>query len=182
MTTAMTLASNDTEFHGLSADTAARSSDIRPISLQPPAHVSHTMTGHHGVQSDLCAQLEELADSLPDHVDTQMCVYISRRLCKIIRQSHEFEESVLFPLLESHSRGNGKLEATLERLRFEHWEDEAFAHEVADGLNGFVTQPESANVESLAYMLRGFFEGLRRHIAFEREHILPMLLRLDGVR
>jgi hypothetical protein len=26
-------------------------------------------------------------------------------------------------------------------------------------------------------MLRGFFEGLRRHIAFEREHIVPLLCK-----
>jgi hypothetical protein len=26
-------------------------------------------------------------------------------------------------------------------------------------------------------MLRGFFEGLRRHIAFEREHIVPILCK-----
>ena len=31
------------------------------------------------------------------------------------------------------------------------------------------------NFEALSYMLRGFFEGLRRHIAFEVEHLMPIL-------
>ncbi|NJM42689.1 MAG: hypothetical protein HC853_19095 [Anaerolineae bacterium] len=30
-------------------------------------------------------------------------------------------------------------------------------------------------MNQVGYMLRGFFECLRRHIAFEREHILPKL-------
>jgi hemerythrin-like domain-containing protein len=69
------------------------------------------------------------------------------------------------------------LKATVERLRYEHWEDESFADEVADALIRFVTDRASSNAETLAYMLRGFFEGLRRHIAFEREHIVPILCR-----
>lgn len=35
------------------------------------------------------------------------------------------------------------------------------------------------NAEAIGFMLRGFFEGLRRHIAFEREHVLPMIGIVD---
>jgi hypothetical protein len=31
-------------------------------------------------------------------------------------------------------------------------------------------------------MLRGFFVGLRRHLAFEREHLLPMVEALEDGR
>ena len=31
------------------------------------------------------------------------------------------------------------------------------------------------NPEATGYMLRGFFEALRRHIAFERDHLLAVL-------
>lgn len=30
-----------------------------------------------------------------------------------------------------------------------------------------------ANPEALGFMLRAFFDSVRRHIAFEREHVLP---------
>ncbi|MNL85495.1 hypothetical protein D3C87_2138230 [compost metagenome] len=30
----------------------------------------------------------------------------------------------------------------------------------------------TVNMEATGYMLRGFFEGMRRHIAFEREFLL----------
>ena len=65
----------------------------------------------------------------------------------------------------------------LERLQYEHWKDESFAEEVSDGLIKFVSDSDHPSADTLAYMLRGFFEGLRRHIAFEVEHILLPLLR-----
>ena len=88
-----------------------------------------------------------------------------------------FVAVILFPLLMVSGDLEENLKATVERLRYEHWEDESFADEVADALIRFVTDKASSNAETLAYMLRGFFEGLRRHIAFEREHIVPLLCK-----
>jgi hypothetical protein len=31
------------------------------------------------------------------------------------------------------------------------------------------------NAEAVGFMLRGFFKNVRRHVAFEREHVLPMI-------
>ena len=81
------------------------------------------------------------------------------------------------PLLMSIENTDDALKSTVERLRYEHWEDESFSDEVADALIRFVTDKASSNAETLAYMLRGFFEGLRRHIAFERDHIVPLLCK-----
>ncbi len=83
---------------------------------------------------------------------------------------------MLFPAARRIHADNVQLASTLERLRYEHWEDESFAEEVTEALMSFVTEPQHRNTDKLAYMLRGFFEGLRRHIAFEREHLIPMLL------
>ena len=80
-------------------------------------------------------------------------------------------------LVEAESQSN--LNRSLERLKYEHWEDESFAEEVSDGLIRFVSDPDHPSPDTLAYMLRGFFEGLRRHIAFESEHILPLLRRQE---
>jgi hemerythrin-like domain-containing protein len=95
----------------------------------------------------------------------------------MIHEAHEYEEKTLFPMLMAMQNIDENLKTTVERLRYEHWEDESFADEVADAMIRFVTDKASSNAETLAYMLRGFFEGLRRHIAFEREHIVPLLCR-----
>ena len=134
---------------------------------------------HHDEQLALCQRLEEIADELPEVGDTQLCLSLAKNILPMIRDAHTYEEKTLFPLLISFDANNDKLASSLERLRYEHWEDESFADEVADGLIRFVTDRASSNAETLAYMLRGFFEGLRRHIAFEREHIVPLLSKMQ---
>lgn len=131
----------------------------------------------HDQQMALCNKLEEIADQLPELADTQMCLRIAKSIQPMICEAHELEEKTLFPLLLTMDGASDGLKSTIERLRYEHWEDESFADEVADAMIRFVTDKASSNVETLGYMLRGFFEGLRRHIAFEREHIVPLLCR-----
>ncbi|QKV17492.1 hemerythrin domain-containing protein [Oricola thermophila] len=130
---------------------------------------------HHEEQLALCQKLEEIADELPEISDTQMCLSLARKIQPMVRAAHEHEERTVFPILMASDGIDSNLKASLERLRYEHWEDESYADEVSDALSRFVTDKASVNVETLAYMLRGFFEGLRRHIAFEREHIVPLL-------
>jgi hemerythrin-like domain-containing protein len=133
------------------------------------------MLGHHEEQLALCRKLEQVADELPEISDTQLCLHLARRIHPMIHEAHEYEEKTLFPMLMAMQHVDENLKTTVERLRYEHWEDESFADEVADAMIRFVTDKASSNAETLAYMLRGFFEGLRRHIAFEREHIAPLL-------
>src|SRR5690606_26280712 len=88
----------------------------------------------------------------------------------MIRTIHHYEETVLFPRIRQRS-GSSDQDETLSRLRYEHLEDEGYAEELTEALfklgsNGPV------NVEAVGYMLRGFFEGMRRHIAFEQSQLL----------
>lgn len=136
---------------------------------------ARTLEHHLSVQANLCAALESVADSLPTEVRADDCLALGRSIYPIIHRSHRFEEEVLFPILTQWSARDPKLEATLDRLHGEHWEDEAFAEEVQHELVAFVADRSSENANRLGYMLRGFFSGLRRHLAFEREHILPLL-------
>jgi hemerythrin-like domain-containing protein len=138
--------------------------------------VCSRMINHHDEQLALCAKLEELADELPDVSDTRLCLQLAKQIQPMISDAHNYEESTLFPALMTDGEDGGELKSTIERLRYEHWEDESFANEVSDGLVSFVMDKRSLDPVALAYMLRGFFEGLRRHIAFEREHILPLLI------
>ena len=130
---------------------------------------------HHQKQLELCKRLEQLADTLPDKFDKQECLSISWQIYPIVREAHKYEEEVLFPILSGKQTNPSSVDKSLERLKFEHWEDESSAEDISLSLRQMVSEPASANVEKVAYMLRGFFEGLRRHIAFETDHLLPMM-------
>jgi hemerythrin-like domain-containing protein len=125
----------------------------------------------HSEQLALCRELEEIADSLPARINRQKCIYAAKALGPLIKGIHHYEETVLFPMLQAKPDATESLGPTIERLKFEHCEDECFAEELTDALLK-LGSGEGVNMEAVGYMLRGFFEGMRRHIAFEREHLL----------
>jgi hemerythrin-like domain-containing protein len=125
----------------------------------------------HGEQLALCSELEEIADSLPSSINRQKCIYAAKALGPLVKAAHHYEETVLFPQLRSSENPPEHLAETLERLKFEHFEDQCFAEELTDALLK-LGAGDTVNMEAVGYMLRGFFEGIRRHIAFEREHLL----------
>lgn len=127
----------------------------------------------HAQMLRLCGLLEEVADSLPASVDRRKCLMIACELEPLVRGIHRFEEETLLPAYERALERRGRGRGSLERLLAEHVEDECFAGELSEALlllgrDGCVDNPEA-----LGFMLRGFFEGQRRHVAFEREHVLP---------
>lgn len=130
---------------------------------------------HHQRQAALCDELEGLADALPVSLNNQRCLTVARQIFPIVQRAHQFEEQTLFPMLDLLSNKDESLNNSLERLRFEHWEDESFAEELSECLLEFGKSNSKSDADKLSYMLRGFFEGLRRHMAFEAEHLLPML-------
>jgi hypothetical protein len=140
-----------------------------------PADIANTMQHYLREQARFCDRLETMADLLPDGVDERDCLLMAQNIVPLVRRAHEFDEGTVYPLLASTADMSPELLATLERLRFEHLGDEEFAGDLCVSLRQFVTDRGSCNVESLAWMLRGFFESLRRHIAFEREHLLPLV-------
>ncbi|MDI7863560.1 hemerythrin domain-containing protein [Rhizobiaceae bacterium n13] len=133
----------------------------RPLSWLHEAHDAHLA---------LCRELEEIADSLPANINRQKCIYAAKALGPLIRDVQHYEETVLFPWLQQHNP-DPALPLTLERLKFEHFEDACFAEELTDILLK-LGAGSAVNTEAAGYMLRGFFEMNRRHIAFEREYLL----------
>jgi Hemerythrin HHE cation binding domain len=125
-------------------------------------------------QERLCDRLEALADSLPDKINIQESLYVAQCLLPVVVTAHRFEEGTAFPLLKE-KLNSSSLDETLDRLGFEHMGDEQFAEDICAALRSYVMDRHSQNAEAMAWMLRGFFDALRRHIAFEREHILPLL-------
>lgn len=127
----------------------------------------------HKKQSILCDRLESIADSLPDNVDCQEALIVARQILPILYEAHRFEENILFRLIENDE----SISHSLERLKFEHWEDEASGEDLTDALLSFAKNYKAIGTDKLAYMLRGFFDNLRRHIAFEAEHIVPAVMK-----
>ena len=131
------------------------------------------------LQFDLCGRLEDLADTLPINVDKKECQLISRSVLPILKRAHQFEENLVFPAIIFAFAEDVSIHQTLKRLRCEHFEDESQAGELREGLGSFLNNAREYNTECLAYMLRGLFGGLRRHLANEREGILPLLTELS---
>ena len=124
----------------------------------------------HDAQLTLCEALEEIADSLPANINRQKCIYAAKSLIPLVNGIHRYEEETVFPLLERMASGD--LAESITRLKFEHVEDECFAEELTDTLTRLGSGDGAVNAEAAGYMLRGFFESIRRHIAFEQQFML----------
>ena len=122
-------------------------------------------------QIELCDELEHLADALPD-LDPQQCLHVARAIRPLIVQAHQVEEALLFPQLVARLV-EGR--ALVESIRIDHLEDEYFADEVADHLRLLGSGHAGFEPEATGYMLRAFFEGIRRRIRHERALLGPLL-------
>lgn len=129
----------------------------------------------HLEKLQLCDALERIADILPK-VDCLACLAAANAIVPLLRSIHQYEETVIFPAYEAALSGG---DASTRRLRAEHVEDECFAGEVTEILLAIGHGEPVENAEAVGFMLRGFFESMRRHIAFEREHVLPMIGVVD---
>lgn len=117
-------------------------------------------------QLALCDVLEEIADSLPNALSHQRCLRAAQVIGPLLRSAHQAEEATLFPrILAAHPDGR----TVVEQLRLEHLEDECFAEEVQYELQLLGCRQPLLAPEATGYMLRGFFECLRRHVRHEHE-------------
>ena len=144
----------------------------------PRSNLAKIFAFHLKAQEAICAELEAIADSLPASADHQMCIQVTRSLLPLIKQAHQFEEDQLFPQLLKVSDPHLDLAQTIKRLHAEHLSDEDYAEELCNAISSFLADVYHSKAENLGWMLRGFFESIRRHIAFEREHILPLVNKL----
>lgn len=132
------------------------------------------MLSSQNEQLALCRELEDIADSLPGSVNRQKCIFAAQALGALMKRSHSYEEDVFFPWLQNRQQHSPDIIAILERLKYEHFEDECFAEELVEVLMK-LGRGEAVNMEAAGYMFRGFFEARRRHIAFERDHLLSYI-------
>lgn len=126
------------------------------------------------LQNHICDLLEAIADGLPHQFDSEPAL-ISASILEAETISHiRFEEEALFPLLRQRADKDSPLHLALACLESEHERDSVAVSEIVDGLTTAIADGSMRNADMLGYMLRGFFESQRRHIAWERNVLLPM--------
>lgn len=129
----------------------------------------------HAAQLALCDRLETIADSLPGGLSRRECLLAARALGPQMAKVHRFEEQQVYPHFAASLEQSAEARKTIARLKHEHFEDEGYAAELRDALRIAARSRRAQNPETLGFMLRGFFGAVRRHVAFERDHVLAQL-------
>lgn len=147
----------------------------KPAAAWADMNVARTYHAFLSEKQRFCDRLEVFADILPNRGDDRDCLLLAQNIVPLVLRAHAFEEEVIFPRLMLRRDLPVSAPQSFERLKFEHMGDEEFANDLCISLRDFVVNPRHSNPETLSWMLRGFFEGLRRHVAFERELLLPLI-------
>tara|TARA_R110000868_G_scaffold6485_4_gene36713 strand:+ start:1269 stop:1712 length:444 start_codon:yes stop_codon:yes gene_type:complete len=115
----------------------------------------------------LCDALETVADNLPHEINARVCRSLADALEPLVARTHQQEEETLFPLLAASQ--NPQLSRTLARLREEHLADHSTAAEVSEALHDLSAGASKLSPDAVGYLLRSFFESMRRHVLSEQE-------------
>ena len=148
---------------------ALRGADTNPL---------ERLVAEHRKQLELCDALELIADGLPCRIDEKLLRRATGMLSRGLVAHFRFEEEVLFPLLRRRGADDPSLIAALDQLESEHRRDADLSDELAEELETVRRKGKVRNVEMLGYMLRGYFEGQRRHIEWENTVVLPAARRV----
>ncbi|MBW8282522.1 MAG: hemerythrin domain-containing protein [Rhizobium sp.] len=142
----------------------------RPLDRQDLA----TLGRNHEDLLRLCRDLEDLADSLPFAIDEARCRDVAEQVVPLLTRTQEFEEQLLFPDLD-RSAGSCFAAMMIERLKNEHRCDRMAAEEISLTLKAMLRGHCGLTFETIGYMLRGFFECVRRHVASEKAMINQLI-------
>ena len=126
----------------------------------------------HSAQRAMADLLEDIADSLPDEVNRAAAALAASLLRSLHARHAEIEDKAVFPLLESRCEAETTRRA-IAIARREHDDAEGRAIELAEALDALSARGVCDNAESLGFMLRAFFDGLRRHLDWVDAAILP---------
>ncbi len=142
-------------------------------SLDCIANVKESYEQAISEQIALCDILEDIADSLPYNIDKQICNHTSIMLNSIIKRAHRIEQDILFPYLKDNAPNAIDLTKTFARLKKQNLRDQYSGEELAEILLSYAINKPSHSAETTGYIIRAYFESLRRHIAFVDELINP---------
>ncbi len=117
-------------------------------------------------QRRLCADLERLADALGGPVDARMCsslktwLLVDLPLCCL-------DEEALFQLMLARKQSNASLSACVHQAVSQHAAMQAYVFELLEPLNDMSEGITPRNLDTVGYMLRFCFEGIRHHLQWE---------------
>ncbi len=125
-------------------------------------------------QRRLCDSLELVADQLPEQVDRYLCETLNEQLYFNLPIYHRNEEA-LFERIGRRAPSGMEVYPVLNRIRQEHAMHDCYADELRETLNVGCIGNGFQNPDMLGYMLRFFFETMRRHLAWEDLTLMPMV-------
>lgn len=128
---------------------------------------------------DICNLLEGVADGLPNDIPRAQCQLLANSVVKQLRATHALEDRVLIPLLLASEHAG--LRQAAERLRQEQTVDDQAALEIEETLNDLMQGKSVLSADATGYLLRSFFESVRRHVHAERD-LLDLLEDLGPAR
>lgn len=121
----------------------------------------------HAQLLNLCLTLEEIADTIPFDVDPGACTFVAGSIGPLLKRAHSLEERLLFPDFDRNA-GSCFAAMMIERLKAEHRCDGLACEEMVHTLQTLAQERCPLPPDTVRYMLLGFLEGLRRHVASER--------------
>lgn len=148
-------------------------------------HILDWLSSEHEQQEELCLILEEIADALPGPVDRLRAKYSRNALRTDIPRYIAIQERYLFPLMRRRAKTKDNIDALIQRITIANSADEGLCYDTADQLEAAIATGRPKKPDMLAYMLRGLFEGRRRHIEWEHAVMIPLArkrLKTDDLR
>ena len=139
------------------------------IPITPLAIIEH----ERDQQRKLCRSLELIADQLPNEVDRSLCQKTYDKLRSKLPIYHQNEEA-LFGLIGRRASRSMGLDAILTQVSEEHAIHNCYAEEFYELLDALNAQRHNQNYDMIGYMLRCFFETIRRHLQWEELTLMPL--------
>lgn len=149
------------------------------VRVQPqldPSGPLTTLLRGRAEQRAICDDLEMLADQLGGPIDRRQCLSILDKLAFALPLYHDDEEA-LYRILSARKHDGSVIAECVDQAIRDHRYIEDNALEVTDAIEDCFASARATSPETLGYLLRCAFEGLRRHMAWEDVTLLGPLLR-----
>lgn len=132
------------------------------------------MRDDHEVQHALCDDLESVADMLPDLPDASRLRRLCQRMESVTIQHFGRAEALFETLWPAPSR-TAPQQALLDMLARMHIIDSVHGQHLATVMWDAMVRTGAVPVGELGYMLRCFFDGCRRAIAYREVMMMLMV-------
>ncbi|WP_312415945.1 hemerythrin domain-containing protein [Shinella sp.] len=132
----------------------------------------------HSDLLDLCLRLEDAAS---DPTMARELRDLADAIPPLLKSVHDLEERLLFPDFDRHA-GSCFAAMTIERLKAEHRCDRLAAEELSLTLKAVADGRCGLSPDTVARMLAGFQESLRRHLFSEKMILESLLAAKDDER